>query len=126
LEKAFRQVTEMIEARNLEFQEIAAELPACSAARGLSQEEIAALLRHVDCMRDWMHANLTWSLETIRYSSVGVDWAKQGRPWHDLLVLPGQRFTRAAQTGRVVCKGSTASESAGIGWRPGSIGNCAA
>jgi hypothetical protein len=110
LEKAFRQVAEMIEARHLEFQEIASELPSCCAARDLNSEEITALLRYVDCMRDWMHANLAWSLDTARYSNVGVNWAKQGRPWHDLLAQPRQH----AGAGRCIAKGSVALESASM------------
>lgn len=100
LETAYRQVAGMIEARHMEFQEITRHLPSSCAARGFGSEEIAALLRHVDSMRDWMHANLAWSLETARYSSVGVNWAKQGRPWHDLLARPGQRLAGAFAAAR--------------------------
>jgi hypothetical protein len=51
-----------------------------------SRQQTAAVHRYVDSMRDWMHANLAWSLETARYTAACADRAGSGGQWRDLLV----------------------------------------
>lgn len=85
LEEAVRQVAEMIRARHAEFQRLRSALPTACTLRGFTGDETDAVVRYTDCMADWMHANLTWSLETARYTVPGVAWANSGGAWQDLL-----------------------------------------
>ena len=82
---AARQVMDLIAAIHQEFQQLSAELATLLDRQATSQRERTAVAVHLACMTDWMHANLTWSRRTARYSDLGVSWASQQRPWSGLI-----------------------------------------